>query len=232
MGGRGSSSGGGHGDGAEDYYRSVEPSVTDFIRSGDDLDRSENEDYLSRFARWLAELGDEIHHYFTDPIDPNSPAARYFRRQAELIAKLQRGETLTAEDLTLTEDEFAFLADITFAFGPGALSNGPVTIAGSRSIPAEVVDRIERMATALSRAGCTMTTGCATGVDAIFSRYASQIFAIFDKNGKGAISASNVEGVLSAEQRGATVNYLAGGGIKRSGCGATRQPRRPDRQGL
>ena len=219
MGGRGSSSNGGHsngenGDDAEDYYRSVEPGVTDFIHSGDDLDQTEQENYLSRFARWLAELGDEIAHYFTDPIDPNSPAARYFRRQAELTAKLRRGEPLTAADLTLTEDEFAFLADITFAFGPGALSNGPVTIAGSRSIPAAIVERIERMAAALSRAGCTMTTGCATGVDEIFAKYANQIYAIFDKTGKGAISASNVAGVLTAEQRGALVHYLAGGELK------------------
>ena len=130
MGGRGSASR----SGAEDYYRSVEPSIIDFIRS-DDLDRTENEDYLRRFARWLGELGDDIDHYFTDPIDPNSPAGRYFQRQAEIAAKLQRGEPLTAADLTITEDDYAFLSAITFAFGLGALSNGPVTIAGSRRIP-------------------------------------------------------------------------------------------------
>ena len=208
MGGRGSSSH--RGDSAEEYYDHVDPRATDFI-TDDDMDKAEGENYLSRFANWLGELGNDIYHYFTDPIDPDSPAAQYFQHIAEISAKLQRGEKLTAEDWALTADEYAFFTEATFAFGPGSLSSGPVTIAGSRSIPARFVDRIERMAAALSRAGCNITTGCATGVDAVFSKYAQQIYAIFDKNGKGSISASNVAGVLEAEQRGATVNYLAGG---------------------
>ena len=210
MGGRGSSSP--HGDGTEEYDGPIDPRAADFI-TDDDLDSTEAEDFLRRFAHWLGELGDDIYKYFTDPIDPNSPAGRYFRRQAEIAAKLQRGEPLTAADLTLTPDEYAFLTEITFAFGPGALSNGPVTIAGSRSIPTQIVDRIQRMAAALSRAGCSITTGCATGVDEVFAQYAKQIYAIFDRTGKGKISASNVEGVLAAEQNGATVHYLAGGDL-------------------
>ena len=76
MGGRGSSSH--RGDGAEEYYGPVDPRATDFI-TDDDMDSTEAEDYLRRFAGWLGELGDDIDHYFTDPIDPNSPAGRYFR---------------------------------------------------------------------------------------------------------------------------------------------------------
>jgi len=218
MGGRGSSSSGSGGSGGSGddppearYFQRIEPRFVDFIIEDGGLDRTENTDYLHRFSQWLGELGNDLYHYFTDPIDPNSPAAQYFQHIAEISAKLQRGEKLTAEDWALTDDEYAFFTEATFAFGPGSLSSGPVTIAGSRSIPAQFVDRIERMAAALSRAGCQITTGCATGVDAVFSKYAQQIYAIFDRNGKGAISVSNVEGVLAAEQRGATVNYLAGG---------------------
>lgn len=210
MGGRGSNSSSDNPESA--WYGNLDRRSIDII-TDDDMDKAEGENYLRRFAHWLGELGDDLYHYFTDPIDPNSPAAQYFQHIAEISAKLQRGEPLTAEDWALTDDEYAFFTEATFAFGPGSLSRGPVTIAGSRRIPAQFVDRIERMAAALSRAGCNITTGCATGVDAVFSKYAQQIYAIFDKNGKGSISASNVAGVLEAEQRGATVNYLAGSGL-------------------
>lgn len=218
MGGRGSSSGGGGSGGGSgggdlmEYYGQVDPNIIDILVDPGERDPEDDKSWLERTGEWLVNLGQDVWQYLTEPIDPDSPAGRYFQRQDELIRRIENGETLTAEDFRLTPEEYEFIASTALGLGPGALDLGQsLTIAGSRSIPAAFVDRIERMAAALARAGRNITTGDATGVDAIFAQYANQIYAIFDKTGKGAISASNVAGVLSAEQRGATVNYLSGG---------------------
>lgn len=196
MGGRGSSSRSLNDD-SETFYQPLDSGNLDLI--GDDgHDNQDNAEALNLLERWLLEKGEDLLNYLTEPLDPNSPAGKYFA-------------ALQDPNHDLTQDETEFLFNIVLGFGPGALSQGPVTIAGSRSIPAAVLDRIERMAAALSRAGCTITTGCAKGVDEVFAKYAKEIFAIFDANGKGAISASNVKGVLDAEKNGALVHYLAGG---------------------
>jgi hypothetical protein len=95
-----------------------------------------------------------------------------------------------------------------------SLSGGEVSIAGSRSLTAEARAQVTRIAAALKKAGCKITTGCATGVDEAVAPFADKINAQFGPNGEGAIPAvSNVDGVAAAKVRGAEVNYYAGGDL-------------------
>jgi hypothetical protein len=115
-----------------------------------------------------------------------------------------------------------------------SLSGGEVSIAGSRSLTAEARAQITRIAAALKKAGCKITTGCATGVDAAVAPFADNINAQFGPNGEGALPAvSNLAGVKAAEANGAKVNYYAGGDLttpvntrlgKRSAVTATDSP--------
>ncbi|MCC6820765.1 MAG: DNA-processing protein DprA [Verrucomicrobia subdivision 3 bacterium] len=94
-----------------------------------------------------------------------------------------------------------------------SLTAGGINVAGSRSIAPEDLNQVERIATALQKAGCAITTGCAKGTDEVFAKVATKINAQFGPNGDGAFSSSNVVGVKAAEQRGATVEYYAGGDL-------------------
>lgn len=94
-----------------------------------------------------------------------------------------------------------------------SLAGQPISVTGSRSIPDHLQDQVNRIAAALARAKCSITTGCATGIDEAFVPYASKINAQFGPNGEGKISASNVEGVKNAELNGVPVNYYAGGDL-------------------
>ncbi len=94
-----------------------------------------------------------------------------------------------------------------------SLTAGGINVAGSRHIAPEDMSQIERIAAALNKAGCAITTGCAKGIDEVFAKFAHKINAQFGPNGDGAFSSSNLAGVKAAEQRGATVEYYAGGDL-------------------
>ena len=94
-----------------------------------------------------------------------------------------------------------------------SLTAGGVNVAGSRHIAPEDLSQVERIAAALDKAGCDITTGCAKGIDEVFAKFANKINAQFGPNGDGAFSSSNLAGVKAAEQRGATVEYYAGGDL-------------------
>jgi len=93
------------------------------------------------------------------------------------------------------------------------LTAGGINVAGSRNIAPEDLNQVERIAAALNKAGCDITTGCAKGIDEVFAKVANKINAQFGPNGDGAFSSSNLAGVKAAEQRGATVEYYAGGDL-------------------
>ena len=94
-----------------------------------------------------------------------------------------------------------------------SLTAGGINVAGSRHIAPEDMSQIERIAAALNKAGCAITTGCAKGIDEVFAKFAHKINAQFGPNGDGPFSSSNLAGVKAAEQRGATVEYYAGGDL-------------------
>ena len=141
----------------------------------------------------------------TPKSNPNLPPSTYRNPEPPIAAINHRINTPPATPETNTA------AAITGR--EPSLTAGGINVAGSRSISPEDMSQVERIAAALNKAGCDITTGCAKGIDEVFAKFAKKINAQFGPNGDGAFSSSNLAGVKAAEQRGAEVSYYAGGDL-------------------
>ena len=141
----------------------------------------------------------------TPKSNPNLPPSTYRNPEPPIAAINNRINTPPATPETNTA------AAITGR--EPSLTAGGINVAGSRSIAPEDLSQVERIAAALNKAGCAITTGCAKGIDEVFAKFANKINAQFGPNGDGAFSSSNLAGVKAAEQRGAEVSYYAGGDL-------------------
>jgi hypothetical protein len=164
----------------------------------------------------------------TPKSDPDLPPSTYRSPESDLTRLENRisnppgkADENTAVAITkpleVTQPPLAGEALAAQKASDASLSGGDVSIAGSRSLTAEASAQVNRIAAALKKAGCKITTGCATGVDEAVAPFADKINAQFGPNGEGAIpNVSNVNGVKAAELAGADVNYYAGGDLTTS----------------